>query len=311
MKEWKGEVKFEYPKIKENSLSQIPVPCIIEPKYDGELTFLYFDTEKRKWVTVNSYGHYRSDFPVTKEAEVLDKNYVYVGELVAGENLYDFLREKSNPEKLRLVVFDVMPLSPSMRMRDYLKAIESIPLPTWDSGISILSKTILNVLNRKEDLEGYYWFFVHFLGFEGVVCRSLKTEEIWKVKKKRTVDVIILGISKEGKSYERKEVGSFLVGLYHNGQLKKVGKVGSGLKLNDRKALWNLLTPFKIGEDNNYIYIEPKLVVEVEVNDFIKSNEYDFPLTFRNPRIARFRVEKNPIECEVYHQAPELVGEDS
>lgn len=306
MKEWKGKPKYEYPKIKELPITQIPLPSIVEPKFDGELNFLFFDTEKKEWVTCNNWGHYRSDYPITEEASVLEKSLVYVGELYSGENLYDFLRRKCNPSNLEMVIFDVLTENPSSRKDCYLTRIEKIPLDTWDSSINHLSKISYTVANSREELEVYFNILSKIASFEGIVCRSINTEEIHKVKKQRTIDVIVLGISKEGKSYQVGEVGSLLVGLMQKGELKKVGKVGSGFQPSERKALWDTLIKAKIGEDDKYIYVRPRIVVEITLNDFIESKEYDFPLTFRCPRFVRFRLDKRPEECEAEHQAPEL-----
>lgn len=97
----------EYPKVKRAELSDFPMPCYAQVKYDGELTYLTRDSEG--WYTINRWGRVRKEYPVTDAAQTLIKgDKVFIGELyLKGENLYSFLKQRSAGEKLRLAVFDV------------------------------------------------------------------------------------------------------------------------------------------------------------------------------------------------------------
>jgi len=91
VKEWKMERRFQYPKIKETKIEDIPLPCVLQAKPDGELTFLFY--EKGTWLTVNNWGHVRTDYEITWEANSdnrFNKSKVYVGELNTKETFIVF-----------------------------------------------------------------------------------------------------------------------------------------------------------------------------------------------------------------------------
>lgn len=225
MKEWKAEKKYDFHKIKELPIESILEDAIVMPKFDGETTFLFFDPKMSKWVTCNNWGHYRTDYRVTEEAEksTLDKKEVYVGELIFGKNLYDFLRHKKDSEGLRLVLFEVLEDNPSQRTkRNFEQRLRAIPLQ------EIYLEDSAPCLNKELHLGKVPMYYYHKLHaelllflfqditktYEGMVVRGLKSEWVMKVKKKRTLDVIVMGMQKKGKSWEKGELGSFLVGLY-------------------------------------------------------------------------------------------------
>lgn len=302
-------------KIKEVSLSEIPIPCIAQNKWDGELCFLFFDSLLGKWVTVNNWGHYRTDYPITEEAEklykgLLKKDIVYVGELCSGDNLYDFLNSKKFPHKLFLVIFDVLPNSSTRNnFRDYIndKLGYMAFLPTNSGKIRFVKG---QGIPSKKELEIFFLEAIERNGFEGIVCRDRFSSWIYKVKAQRTVDVVIVGISKEGKEYPRKMIGCLLVGLYYKGEILKVGRCGIGFTKKMKEDLYKALMLGKIREDKKYVYVKPKVVMEIIYNQLVKTDAkkklYDTPYTFRLPRLKRLRPDKPAIDCELSHQLPEI-----
>jgi ATP-dependent DNA ligase len=319
MKEWKAEKKYDFHKIKELPIESILEDAIVMPKFDGETTFLFFDPKMVKWVTCNNWGHYRTDYRVTEEAEKssLDKNSIYVGELIFGKNLYDFLRHKKDSEGLRLVLFEIFEDNPSQRIkRNFEQRLTSIPLPEIYLEENLIFKTDHLHLGK---VPMYYYRKLHaellqFLfrditkTYEGMVVRGLNSEWVMKVKKKRTLDVIVMGMQKKGKSWEKGELGSFLVGLYHEGKLLKVGTVGFP-RPKERKALFKVIMDNKTSEDKHYVYVSPKMVMEIIVYDFIDTTEYDSKKTFRSPIFQRWRPDKPSIDCELAHQMPEALSD--
>ena len=317
MKEWKGAIKYKFAKIKELPMSSIQEDSVIMPKFDGETTFLFFDSSEKKWTTVNNWGHYRSDYQVTKEAEQssLDKSKIYVGELIYGMSLYDFLSHKKDSEGLRLVLFEIFEdQNPSSRKEarpDFANRMNSIPLNEIrleDPSTNYLHLGKVPIFihltvkyssigsNSDSILKELFERLVKT--YEGIVIRGLKNNWVMKVKRKRTLDVVVLGMQKKGKSWDKGEMGSLLVGLYHNNKLLKVGTVGSGFKPRERKAFFKVLMDNKTSEDKYYVYVEPKVVIEIIAYDFVKTVEYDTKVTFRSPIFHRWRFEKPSSDCQ-------------
>jgi len=312
MQEWKGKEKFQMNKIKEIKLDEVPLPTIALPKWDGELTFLFFDTSLQKWVTVNAWGHYRTKYPITEEAEdypLLEKSKVYIGELCAGKNLYDFLRAKKHPYLLFLKIFDVLDLdNPSSRIkRTYLERYSDFQFLSEDEKINKITRIPFEIFSSFTKLQFRFSHLTEKKGFEGIVCHDYG-DGIWKVKKQSSIDAVIMGISKDKKSFGRLEVGSVLVGLYSiKGELKRLGRVGSGFTSKVRRELFKALMEGKTSEDKGYVYVKPKIVIEITFNDLVESEEYDYALTFRSPRFKRFRIDKPAWDCQVLHQLPECI----
>jgi len=318
MKEWKGIAKFKFPKIKELPMESILEDSIVMPKFDGETTFLFFDVESQKWRTVNQWGHYRTNYRVTEEAEQssLDKNQVYVGELIYGKNLYDFLRHKKDGEGLRLVLFEIFQDNPSQRttkmnFEQRLKSIPLQPIFLEDSIAHSLSHLHLGKVPSYFCLKGEPQVLAKIFEeivktYEGIVVRGRTSDWVMKIKKKRTLDVIVMGMQKKGKSWDKGELGSFLVGLYHEGKLLKVGTVGFP-RPKERKALFKVIMDNKISEDKHYVYVSPKMVMEIIAYDFIDTTEYDTKKTFRSPIFQRWREDKPSTDCQLAHQFPEAL----
>jgi ATP-dependent DNA ligase len=318
MQEWKAEKRYDFHKIKELPMESILEDSIVMPKFDGETTFLFFDPKMSKWVTCNNWGHYRTDYRVTEDAEksILDKNQVYVGELIYGKNLYDFLRHKKDSEGLRLVIFEIFEDNPSKRTikRTFEQRLKSIPLP-----IIYLEGTLgvscdhlhLGKVPYYYSLKGEPKVLQAMLEeltktYEGIVVRGKTSDWVMKIKKKRTLDVIVMGMQKKGKSWDKGELGSFLVGLYHEGKLLRVGTVGFP-RPKERKALFKVIMDNKTSEDKYYVYVSPKMVMEIIAYDFIATTEYDTKKTFRSPIFQRWREDKPSTDCQLAHQFPEAL----
>ena len=317
MQEWKAEKRYDFHKIKELPMESILEDSIVMPKFDGETTFLFFDKPSQKWQTVNQWGHYRTNYRVTEEAEQssLDKNQVYVGELIYGKNLYDFLRHKKDGEGLKLVLFEIFEDNPSQRTtkRNFDERLKSIPLQTIyleDSVAQSLSHLHLGKVPfyycLKREPQVLANIFAEIVKtYEGIVVRGRTSDWVMKIKKKRTLDVIVMGMQKKGKSWDKGELGSFLVGLYHEGKLLKVGTVGFP-RPKERKALFKVIMDNKISEDKYYVYVSPKMSIEIYAYDLVASTEYDIPVTFRSPIFKRFRPDKPATDCKLFEQLPEL-----
>ena len=306
MRDWMNKEKLPspYPKVQASILSLIPLPSFALFKYDGELTYLWRD-EEHGCVTANKWGHFRTDYPITDEAEKLIDSKVYIGELyVADGDLYEFLRSRKAYERLRLAVFDVQLDKPYYERYDLLE--HRFPP---EGRVHLASGKLCKT---KKELSKV---FVEAIdrGYEGIVARPIDQrfdESPYKVKKVQTADVVVIGLSKESKLFkldeEKRMVGSVLVGCVLGDRIVSVGRVGSGFSLKERKSLYDALMPFKEREDEKYIYVKPALVIEVSFQEVVKSKHYEAGFAMRHPVFLRLRFDKKPTEedCGLEHQFP-------
>ena len=121
-----------------------------------------------------------------------------------------------------------------------------------------------------------------------------------KVKREREIDCVVIGW-RPGK--EEGTVGSLILGLYEDGQLRPVGHI-SGFSAATKRGLRELLAPLETGEqgtaepsrwtggrDLEWVALRPELVIEVG---------YDHASAGRirhGARFRRFRDDKDPHEC--------------
>ena len=139
---------------------------------------------------------------------------------------------------------------------------------------------------------------------EGAMAKRLdapylpgKRKGMAKVKREREIDCVVLGW-RPGK--EEGTVGSLILGLYDDGQLRPVGHI-SGFSAATKRGLRELLAPLETGEqgtaepsrwtggrDLEWVALRPELVIEVG---------YDHASAGRirhGARFRRFRDDKDP-----------------
>ena len=142
---------------------------------------------------------------------------------------------------------------------------------------------------------------------EGTMAKQLdapyipgKRKGMAKVKRERTIDCVVMGW-RPGK--EEGTVGSLILGLYDDGELRSVGHI-SGFSQETKRSLRTLLEPLETGEagtaepsrwtggrDLEWVALRPELVIEIG---------YDHAAAGRirhGGRFHRFRDDKAPEEC--------------
>ena len=142
---------------------------------------------------------------------------------------------------------------------------------------------------------------------EGTMAKQLdatyipgKRKGMAKVKREREIDCVVMGW-RPGK--EEGTVGSLILGLYDEGELRSVGHI-SGFSMEAKRSMRPLLAPLETGDsgtaepsrwtggrDLEWVALRPELVIEVG---------YDHAATGRirhGARFRRFRDDKDPKEC--------------
>lgn len=142
---------------------------------------------------------------------------------------------------------------------------------------------------------------------EGVMAKDLgapyvpgKRKGMAKVKRERTIDCVVMGW-RPGK--EEGTVGSLILGLYDDGELRTVGHI-SGFTAAAKRSMRTMLAPLETGKSGTaepsrwtggreleWVELRPELVIEVG---------YDHAAAGRirhGARFHRFRDDKQPAEC--------------
>ncbi len=238
--------------------------------------------------------------------------YVLDGELVIrdgdGNVEFDALQERIHPAESRItllskeipatyIAFDLLAESdealleaPLRERRARLEALAAA------SGIGLSELT-------GDEERAEHWLRTT----EGTMAKQLdaiyepgKRRGMAKIKRERTIECVVMGW-RPGK--EEGTVGSLILGLYDDEELRSVGHI-SGFSAETKRSLRSLLAPLETGEsgsaepsrwtggrDLEWVALRPELVIEVG---------YDHAASGRirhGARFHRFRDDKEPKEC--------------
>jgi ATP-dependent DNA ligase len=279
-----------------------------EPKLDGFRAIVFVDgadayIQSRGGKDLNRY------FPELKFAP---GRWVLDGELVirdADGNLeFDSLQERIHPAQSRIellskqipagyIVFDLLAEGdeallerPLSERRERLEAIAK------KAGLELTPLT-------PDATQAEKWLN----SIEGVMAKDLtatyipgKRKGMAKIKRERTIDCVVMGW-RPGK--EEGTVGSLILGLYADGELRTVGHI-SGFSAAAKRSMRAMLAPLETGEsgsaepsrwtggrDLEWVELRPELVIEVG---------YDHAASGRirhGARFHRFRDDKEPTDC--------------
>ena len=279
-----------------------------EPKLDGFRAIVFVDGED---FFIQSRGGkpFNRYFP---ELTFSPGRWVLDGELVirdAEGNLeFDSMQERIHPAQSRIellskqipagyIVFDLLAEgdeslleAPLRERRERLEAIAA------KAGLELTPLT-------PDAGQAEKWLN----SIEGVMAKDLsapyvpgKRKGMAKVKRERTIDCVVMGW-RPGK--EEGTVGSLILGLYDDGELRTVGHI-SGFSAAAKRSMRAMLAPLETGQsgtaepsrwtggrDLEWVELRPELVIEVG---------YDHAASGRirhGARFHAFRDDKEPSEC--------------
>jgi ATP-dependent DNA ligase len=280
---------------------------VYEPKWDGFRALAFVDGD-------DVYLQSRSGRPLSRyfpELKFPAGRYVLDGEIVLfdeqGRQDFDALGQRIHPAKSRIdmlaeqtptrfIAFDLL-------ARDDTALLELPQAERRDILEQVVDKPVDLCPATTDPAEAEPWL----QGSEGVIAKRqdapYKPGErvgMVKVKRVRTIDAVVIGW-RPGK--EEGTVGSLILALYDDGELRPVGHT-SGLSAKQKRELPATLAPYETGErgrgdpsrwDNEreleWIAMRPELVVEVTFdhtsNDRIR----------HGTKIVRWRDDKDPRDC--------------
>jgi ATP-dependent DNA ligase len=292
---------------------------VYEPKYDGFRALAYVDGDD---VYLQSRGGkpLRRYFP---EVEFPQGRYVIDGELVIldedGHEEFDALQNRLHPAESRVRMLAEQ--TPALFRAFDLLALDRSKLTgkPFAERRAALEKLIAEAPGRKKTASGSVEVTPLYktaksaepllLSGEGVIAKELdatykpgQRKGMVKVKRVRTIDCVVMGW-RPGK--HEGTVGSLILGLYENGDLRPIGHT-SGLKAKEKKELVKTLAGYETGQKGSgdpsrwdanreleWFELRPELVVEVT---------YDHTSGGRirhGSKIVRWRDDKSPKECTI------------
>ncbi|MFZ1128266.1 non-homologous end-joining DNA ligase [Methanoregula sp.] len=149
-------------------------------------------------------------------------------------------------------------------------------------------------------------------GLEGVMAKRKDSpykpgirSGMWlKIKAQKSCDCVIAGYT-PGRGARSPAFGALLLGLYENGQLVPVGRVGTGfstrllVELMERFAPLVTVPPQPWSTRGNVVWLEPVLVCEVAYQEVTRDRK------LRIPRFIRLRADKPAATCTIDQLADE------
>jgi ATP-dependent DNA ligase len=290
---------------------------VYEPKFDGFRVIAFVDGED---VYLQSRGAkpLRRYFP---ELDFPPGRYVLDGELLIlgadGHEQFDALQNRLHPAESRVRM--LAEKTPALlRAFDLLaEGREKLLTRPFVDRRKRLESLLAELGGRKKAAAGSIeltpmestlakaapWL----QGGEGVIAKELdapyrpgERKGMVKVKRVRTADCVVVGW-RPGK--EEGTVGSLILGVYDNGELRVVGHT-SGFRAKEKRELVAKLAPYETGErgsgdpsrwaagrDLEWIELRPELVVEVTF-DHVSDGRIR-----HGTKVLRWREDKDPADC--------------
>ena len=145
------------------------------------------------------------------------------------------------------------------------------------------------------------------MGLEGIVAKRAKSRYVagrsrdWiKIKCQRSEEFVIGGYTTPQGA--RTRFGALHLGLYQNGKLVYISKVGTGFDEKALKSIWLKMQPLrrstspferKSPKGRGNFWIEPKLVCQVRFSDWTQDGG------IRHPAFLGLRDDKRPEQCRI------------
>lgn len=250
-------------------LARFRPPFHVQPKLDGERVLIVKVGDR--CLLVNRRGHWTDWLG----SEFLEDG-IYDGELLGLERGPQGV-VKTPKDRLRLAVFDVVEPYGRLKLSERLEKLRK--MVREDGRVEVVEDRVVSSFEEAEKL------MEHYIGegFEGAVVKAdvpyFERGSWLKLKRSETIDAVIVAVKKtEGfLSYGVPE--AFRV-CYRGGMTD----VSSGLSGEEKKALAGMLEPLM--EDENYIWVKPRIVLEIEFQEMLKDG------CLRHPRVKRIRWDK-------------------
>ncbi len=276
---------------------------IYEEKYDGYRILAYKEGDRVTLVSRNGNDRTATYASVARAVQKLrPRTLLLDGEVVAfdkqGISRFQLLQEGSAPTAY--AVFDCLYREGRDLRHDPLETRR----PVAESAIG--KANILMISHRLADNGLEAFKIAKKKGYEGIVAKDLSSPYIagrsskWlKVKVHQEEEMVIAGFTKPEGS--RTHFGALLLGAYENGNLRYVGKVGTGFNEDTLAALYQKFKPLVQSKtpfvnpprEKDVTYLKPKLVAQISFQEWTADRK------LRQPVFLGLRDDKRPEEVRL------------
>jgi bifunctional non-homologous end joining protein LigD len=202
------------------------------------------------------------------------------------------LSAKMNP--CRLMVFDILKLNGKNVAAEAYKD-RRIKLQSFFTDLRLpltpdpASPLLVQLIPSESDFKALWEKIVLFDG-EGIVAKQNKSKweegkrtEGWiKAKNWKYVSCFVT-------AYEKSN-GYFYISVFKDSQIHQIGLVIFGFKPEEKNALHQIIKQNNSGEDNQFIYVQPGICLEVKYLEIYEEQ-------LREPHFHQFRFDLTPESC--------------
>ncbi|WP_040208632.1 DNA ligase D [Neobacillus jeddahensis] len=233
---------------------------------DGELVFLE-NTHKATFSAIQVRGRLKSEKKITEQST-------------------------SNP--CRLMVFDLLMLKGNpLYLLEYYKRKEELHKLFQAIGLELdadpYNNQLLQYVTAYEDFNDLWGKVVLYDG-EGIIAKDKnsqwdegkRTLQWLKYKNWKYVSCFIIAFEKTN--------GYFYVGVYKEKEIHPIGQVLFGFTPEEKNALKETVKINMVKEDNQFIYVEPAICLEVKYLELYENQ-------LREPHFHRFQFDIEPLDC--------------
>jgi bifunctional non-homologous end joining protein LigD len=273
---------------------------IYEEKYDGYRILAYKEGDRVTLLSRNGNDRTATYASVARAVQKLrSRTLLLDGEVVAFDkkhiSRFQLLQEGSAPTAY--AVFDCLYIDGRDLRQDPLETRR----PAAESAIDKADGLMIS--HRLADNGREAFKTAKRKGYEGVVAKDLSSPYIegrsskWlKVKVHQEEEMVIAGFTKPEGS--RTHFGALLLGAYENGNLRYVGKVGTGFNENTLAALYQKFKPLVQSKppfvdpprEKDVTYLKPRLVAQISFQEWTADRK------LRQPVFLGLRDDKRPEE---------------
>jgi bifunctional non-homologous end joining protein LigD len=273
---------------------------IYEEKYDGYRILAYKEGDRVTLLSRNGNDRTATYASVARAVQKLrSRTLLLDGEVVAFDkkhiSRFQLLQEGSAPTAY--AVFDCLYSDGRDLRQDPLETRR----PAAESAIDKADGLMIS--HRLADNGREAFKTAKRKGYEGVVAKDLSSPYIegrsskWlKVKVHQEEEMVIAGFTKPEGS--RTHFGALLLGAYENGNLRYVGKVGTGFNENTLAALYQKFKPLVQSKppfvdpprEKDVTYLKPRLVAQISFQEWTADRK------LRQPVFLGLRDDKRPKE---------------
>jgi len=276
---------------------------IYEEKYDGYRILAYKEGERVTLVSRNGNDRTATYASVARAIQQLGIGTLLLdGEVVAfdGQGISRFQLLQEGSKATAYAVFDCL----YSAGRDLRHEALEIRRPAAESAIDNAKGLMISRRLAENGLEAFQ--AAKKKGYEGIVAKDLSSPYIegrsskWlKVKLHQEEEMVIGGFTKPEGS--RRYFGALLLGAYESGELRYVGKVGTGFNENTLASLYRKFKPLVQSKpafvdpprENGVRYLRPKLVAQISFQEWTADRK------LRQPVFLGLRDDKRPEEVQL------------